>query len=169
MFKYIYYMLGIFFISFDAFAAIDLSNCEQIGHEVGTYNVSFCKTEQICKDDFSGLPDDFARCMSQVKTPEDCERDIAKRNTDIANKNLLYRCPATDELLTQKNKPKTAANHHLVYNDGTKMDINDLIADTQNVYIFKASAGLAGFLDKGRLNVIGPADKDGLFMSIYSE
>lgn len=164
-----YSLVALAFLSGNAFAAIDWSACEKIGHDTGTYTVSNCETKESCNERFSDMPDDLARCISRIKTPEDCEKDILERNAEVENKNLLYRCPATDTLVTQKNSEKVHANHHLVYDNGDKVDIDELVADTQNVYVFKASAGMSGIFGKGQYYVIGPADKNGLFMSVFPE
>lgn len=167
MFKYS--ILALVLVSGNAFAAIDWASCEKIGHDHGTYTTSICETKEDCNERFSDMPEDLARCMARIKTPEDCEKEVEERNAEVEIKNLLYRCPATDTLISQKNAEKVHANHHLVYDNGEKINIDDLIADTENVYVFKATAGMSGFFGKGQYYVIGPADKDGLFMSVFPE
>ena len=168
MLKYSVIALALF--AGNAFAAVNLTECEKIGYERGTYNTSICESADSCNERFAGMTDDLKRCLERVKTPADCDKDVAKRNAEVEDNNLLYRCPATTDLTSQKNNEKIHANHNLVYNDGNIVNITDLVTDTQNVYVFKATAGMSGFFGGGdKYYVIGPADNEGLFMSLFSE
>ncbi|MBR6838765.1 MAG: hypothetical protein IKM94_04325 [Alphaproteobacteria bacterium] len=157
----------LFLIPGIAMAEVDISDCEVIGHERGIITEAICETVEKCNTDFADDPEDLERCLSRVKSPEDCAKDVAQRNEDIESKNLLYRCPATSTRIAQKDNEKISANHNLIYTDGTDVDIDALIADKENVFLFQGGAGMAGFFNKGKFNIIGPKDKDGLFMAIF--
>lgn len=106
-----------------SFANVDISNCVVIGHQVGTNTTKNCNTAEDCemeKDD--SYPRGYELCMKNVKTPEECAKWVAEENKKIESENLVYRCPATDYLLSQKVKEKTGKMHNLVDNDGVALD-----------------------------------------------
>lgn len=96
--------------------------------------------------------------MKNVKTPEECAKWVAEENKKIESENLVYRCPATDYLLSQKVKEKTGKMHNLVDNDGVALDQDAMVADTENVYLFHHGAGLAGFIGRGSYSIFGPSE-----------
>lgn len=142
-----------------SFADLDISNCVVIGHQVGTNTTKNCNTAEDCemeKDD--SYPRGYELCMKNVKTPAECEQWVAEQNKKIESENLVYRCPATDYLLSQKVKEKTGKMHNLVDNDGVALDQDAMVADTENVYLFRHGAGLAGFIGRGSYSIFGPSE-----------
>lgn len=142
-----------------SFADLDISNCVVIGHQVGTNTTKNCNTAEDCemeKDD--SYPRGYELCMKNVKTPEECAKWVAEENKKIESENLVYRCPATDYLLSQKVKEKTGKMHNLVDNDGVTLDQDAMVADTENVYLFRHGAGLAGFIGHGSYSIFGPSE-----------
>ncbi len=142
-----------------SFADLDISNCVVIGHQVGTNTTKNCNTAEDCeteKDD--SYPRGYELCMKNVKTPEECAKWVAEENKKIESENLVYRCPATDYLLSQKVKEKTGKMHNLVDNDGVALDQDAMVADTENVYLFRHGAGLAGFIGRGSYSIFGPSE-----------
>ena len=164
-----YYMFALLLLSGSAFASIDYAECEKIGYERGTYTTSICETLDKCKERFADEAEKLKNCLSRVKTPEECELYVARRNAEVERKTFLYRCPVTDALMSQKNSKKSHANRNLVYDNGDKVNADNLIADEQNVYVFKAYEGISSLVGQDKYHVIGPVDKDGLFMSAFEE
>lgn len=147
------------FLPIASFAAVDISNCIVIGHQAGSWTVKNCTTVEDCeKEKDDSYPRGYELCMKNVKTPAECEQWVAEQNKKIESENLVYRCPATEYLLTQKVKEKTSAMSNLVDNDGVPLDQDAMIADTENVYIVRSGAGLAGFIDRGGYRIFGPSE-----------
>ena len=164
-----YFIFVLLLLSGNAFASFDYAECEKIGYERGTFSTSICETTSSCTERLSDDKNKLKNCLSRVKTPEDCDAYVARRNAEVERKTFLYRCPATDALVAQKNGEKTSATRQLFYDNGDKVNIGDLVADKQNVYVFKAYAGALSFAARDSYYVLGAADKDGLFMAAFPE
>lgn len=151
------------------FGAVDVSDCEVIGHQKGNMTEKDCVTVASCNKDFAQFPQDLEVCLSGAKTPVECKSYISEQNANIEKNNLVYRCPVTDVRLKYKLKPKTHMLRDLVYNDGRSMNQDEMAKDTQYVYLFHADVGIIGFIDRHRFSIIGAPEKYGLNMVIFDE
>ena len=165
-----------------AFSAVDVSDCEVIGYQQSPVSEKNCQTAEECQTDFAehGNQDALNLCLKNVKTPEECAQFIAEQQELARQELLIYKCPITDERARQKMAEKTSggAQNRAYYNDGTKMNPDELITDTENVYLFRgvgsgisAAIGIISEKDKGKANyrIIGPADDEhhGLVFSSF--
>ncbi len=137
--------------------ADDLSDCTPIGYRhYWEMTVESCSTPpEICKEDPSS-----DLCKKNIKTPEQCEQEIAEMTERLKETDLVYRCPATPERVA-KMSGKPDAHLKYFYNNGTEIDNDTLRADTENVYIFRQT----GFF--GRDSILVLPDKDGLDLLHY--
>lgn len=144
--------------------AVDTSNCELIGHATGDLSI-----KNVCWDDVE-------RCAPSEWTANDCatartecEARVAERNATIEENCILMRCSATDELRVYKNADKTMGfkDGSIIYSDGTPVVIDDLIADTENVYLYYRCAEQI-LLGAPSWYVFGP-DVDGFNMHHIAE
>jgi hypothetical protein len=151
------------------FAAVDVSDCEVIGHQKGGMTEKDCNTVESCNVDFARFPEDLQICLKHAKTPEQCKTYIAEQNAKIEQENLVYRCPLNAWLVKQRDKEKDHTVHNLVYTNGFDIDQKALENDASHVYLFHGNAGLMGFVNKKKYSIIGPAGKYGLNMALVDE
>jgi len=166
-----------------AFSAVDVSDCEVIGYQQSPVTEQNCATTEKCQAEFATHKNKSALdlCLKNVKTPAECQQFIAEQQELARQELLIYKCPMTYERLQQKMGEKTSggAQNRAYYNDETKIDPDELIADTEYVYLFRgigsgigAAIGVISEKDKGRVRyrIIGPADDEhGLVFSVFQE
>lgn len=150
-----------------AAVALDMTGCETIGYWQSTDTTCYMYDE--CVKSITENPEDDhdpeVACRGLPRTADECAAKIAADNMASAETDLLIRCPATDVRLGHKNAPKTSsAGGKFVATDGvTEIKVDDMVADADFVYYTNVKF-LLGASDVWR--VIGPRDKDGLYMAI---
>ena len=150
-------------------AAVDVSDCEVIGHQKGGMTEKDCNTVESCNVDFARFPEDLQICLKHAKTPEQCKTYIAEQNAKIEQENLVYRCPLNAWRLKQRDKEKDHVVHALVYTNGSDIDQKAIENDASHVYLFHGKTGIAGFVNMRKYSVIGPAGKYGMNMALVDE
>ena len=158
-----------FFMPMLAIAAVDISDCNAIGHQRGTLTEKDCVTEAYCNQTFADFPDDLDICLKGAKNQKECRDYIEEQNKKIEKNNLVYRCPMTNERAIQKNKKKTHVVKDLVYANNMPISQDLLANDTRYAYIFHAKTGFIGFVNHRQYSIIGAPEEYGLNMAIVDE
>ncbi len=160
-----------------AFADVDVSGCEVIGYMKSS--ITECTTMEFCQKEF-GLTKDqelFDRCVKRIKTPEECAEYIAQQQEMARKELLIYKCPMTDELLkfkTQEWRDTGGIEKWALYNDGTSIDTDAMIADDESAYLFRVQVPVPVLMPLHEntiygYDIIGPADKHGMMFSFIKE
>lgn len=161
--KFFLFLLSILPVA--AFGA-DFSDCEVIGHKVYNETVEKCMTPpEICKEEPNS-----EKCLNNTKTAEQCAQEIDNINKLMAENYVIYKCPATQSRVSQKDAPKVTTNLNYVYNDGTPVDSKTMIEDSNFVYIFRMGAGLFGaftYTEDYQDYILGTPESDGMNLSMF--
>ena len=149
--------------------AFDISQCDVIGHQRGMITMKDCITVASCNETFAGFPQDLEVCIRNAKTQEQCKAYIKMQNQKIEEKNLVYRCPMTADLLKYKSKPKTHFTPELVYDNGNAIDQEILGGDRRYAYLFHGTYGLTGIINRQKYGIIGLPEDQGLNMVLIED
>ena len=172
------FYIALFFIPTFAIADIDVSNCEVIGYRISHITEKNCTTMEKCQQSFekikkvgsaSDAQEFFDRCVESIKTAEECAQYIAEQHELSRKEFLIYKCPMTDFLLKQKidaMRTSGGLEKYSYLNDGTLINTNAMIADSEYAYLFRDTYGLnfGGITPNSKFgySIIGPADESGL-------
>ena len=161
--KFFLFLLSILPVA--AFGA-DFSDCEVIGHKVYNENVEKWMTQKkIWKEEKKKK-----KCLNNTKTAEQCAQEIDNINKLMAENYVIYKCPATQSRVSQKDAPKVTTSVNYVYNDGTPVDSKTMIEDSNFVYIFRMGAGLLGaftYTEDYQDYILGTPESDGMNLSMF--
>lgn len=149
------------------FAMPDVSDCERIGHRIGSNTIEKCTQKPSICD----MEPNSNECLLNIKTAEECAKIIEQENISIPQNNYIVRCPATQTYVAiRSGTPDAAQYQDWVYTDGTALNFDDLIADDSNVYFLRMPPGIFGLFrglgDSGGEDwyVITDKDANGLFL-----
>lgn len=161
--KFFLFLLSILPVA--AFGA-DFSDCEVIGHKVYNETVEKCMTPpEICKEEPNS-----EKCLNNTKTAEQCAQEIDNINKLMTENYVIYKCPATQSRVSQKDAPKVTTSVNYVYNDGTPVDSKTMIEDSNFVYIFRMGAGLLGaftYTEDYQDYILGTPESDGSNLALF--
>lgn len=172
------YILPVFFLlPIIAFADIDISGCNVIGYQTSRVTEKSCKTKESCEEMFEKWQnqEDFDDCIAYVKTPEECEQFIAEQQELARKRLLIYKCPITDILLQRKMAEKDVGTleKYAYYSDGTPINTDAMITDSDNVYLFLNTPLMVmdAITENSKLAyyIIGPVSTDNLMFTWLSK
>lgn len=149
-----------------SFAAPDVSDCEKIAHRISSNTVEKCTTPpQICAEEPNSN-----KCLMNTKTVDECTQLIAKESEQLSANNYILRCPMTPERISwYEHTPETSrSSTDWVYEDGSKLNFEDLINDKSHAYLVKIEDGFTSFFDKAspdKWYIITPQNSDGFYMA----
>ena len=148
MFKYCLIVLA--FLSGNAFASIDFSECEKVGYASGKWSVDMCPDIELSCDDQENHCD-----MPDINTPEGCKAFIDKMNKEEESDHYLLKCVNNDEFLSHKTPNFYVGMPQGVFisNDGTEINLEEILNDSNHIYLYHQTSGVENkeeykFLDK---------------------
>ncbi len=132
--------------------ADDFADCTTIGYQVNQYTVQECTNKCQATNEYCAkeINKDEARCQTECIAPsvEECSA-VVEKDTKLMRENyLVFKCPATDARRAAQAVEKDTGGALLKYyvnNDGAPFDVDVLLNDTDNVYIFRGASGFGVF------------------------
>lgn len=136
-----------------AFAADDMTDCAPVGYQVNQNTVEKCmSTGNLSMEE----------CTAKVET-----------DTRLMRENyLVFKCPVNDARRTAQSADKNGGVgllKHYVDASGAPLDKDAMLADTENVYIFRSASGFTGIFATGYQeeyidHIMGPNPTDPEFI-----
>ena len=136
--KKIFYLLLLLPVLSLTACSDDFSDCEKIGHVMGAYTTQDCSNISI---ECEAGSDNYEECIKlqsiDKSTEQGCRELIDYLNGIDETTEYLLRCPLTKSRIANKTADfyMTTASGKYVYNDGTVINMSDLLTDTENIYI----------------------------------
>ena len=160
------FVLSVLLAPMAAFA-LDTSDCETIGYWQSTATTCELYDECVAWHKDLGRTDYETGCADRPHTDEECVAQIAQANADATKKELLIKCPVSDERMAHKNAEKTSGTDgkFVIAADNSEITVDTMIQDNDFVYYTNVKMPI------GRQDVwraIGPRDSksQNVFLSV---